>query len=235
MVNIALIENDRADAKAFFDICNAFFNHENEAFNINTFTTAESFLEGYEKQYQIVFMDIELDGMNGMDAAHKLREIDKDVLLIFLTNLAHYAIAGYEVNAADYILKPLSANAFSLKMPKVLAIIKQQSKKNITVLSKGQMHTFSTDQIYYIEVLSHRLYYHTIDGVFDTRGTMSDVESSLLQYNFRRCNNSYLVNLKYVSSIEGNDVKVGPNILPISRPKKKIFINEVTNYLGGQL
>ena len=235
MLNIALIENDIEDEKAFCNIADIFFKQRGEQYDIAVFNSAEDFLESYNHQYQIVFMDIELDGMNGMDAAHKLRELDSDVLLIFLTNLAHYAIAGYEVNALDYILKPLSENAFSLKMPKVLAIIKQQSKKNITVASKGEIHTFSTDRIYYVEVLSHRLYYHTMDGVYDTRGAISEVEEMLHPYHFRRCNNSYLVNLKYVTSIEGNDVKVGPNVLPISRPKKKIFINEVTNYLGGQL
>ena len=123
----------------------------------------------------------------------------------------------------------------SLKMPKVLAQIHQQAKKSITVLSKGQMHTFSTDELYYVEVLSHRLYYHTVTGVYDIRGAISDVETSLYKYDFRRCNNSYLVNLRFVTGIDGNDVKVGPNTLPISRPRKKEFINELTNYLGGQL
>ncbi|MCR5515497.1 MAG: LytTR family DNA-binding domain-containing protein [Lachnospira sp.] len=235
MLNIALVENDSDDAKTFCEIAGEFFSQNNEQYKINVYTSAEVFLHNYSHQYQMIFMDIELDGMNGMDAAHKLREIDTDVLLIFLTNLAHYAIAGYEVNAADYILKPLSANAFSLKMPKVMAIIKQQSKKTITVLSKGEMHTFTTDELYFVEILSHRLYYHTVSGVYDSRGTISDAEEDLYPYHFRRCNNSYLVNLKFVSSIEGNDVKVGPNVLPISRPKKKIFINELTNYLGGQL
>lgn len=235
MLNLALIENDSDDVKAFCKIAEVFFNQQKIPYEVTVFNSAESFLETYNYQYQIIFMDIELDGMNGMDAAHKLREIDSNVILIFLTNLAHYAIAGYEVNALDYILKPLSQTAFSLKMPKVVALVKQQANKNITVVSKGEMHTFSTDKIYFVEILSHRLYYHTMDGVFDTRGTISEIETTLYPYNFRRCNNSYLVNLKYVISIEGNDVKVGPNILPISRPKKKTFINEVTNYLGGQL
>ena len=235
MLKIALIENDSEDAVAFCQAADVFFAEQDEKYEVSVFTSAESFLETYSKQYHIVFMDIELDGMNGMDAAHELREIDTEVLLIFLTNLAHYAIAGYEVNAADYILKPLAQSAFNLKMPKVLALIKQQSQKTITVLSKGEMHTFSTDELYYVEIISHRLFYHTVNGVFDTRGELNDVEMDLYQYNFRRCNNCYLVNLKLVTSIEGNNVKVGPDILPISRPKKKTFINELTNYLGGQL
>ena len=235
MLNIALVENDAADAKLFSEIASSFFKQENEQFHIETYTAGEAFLESYQGQFQLVFMDIELDGINGMDTARKLREIDKNVILIFLTNLAHYAIAGYEVNAADYILKPLQAGAFSLKMPKVLALIHQQDKKTITVLSKGEVHTFSTDELYYVEILSHRLYYHTTTGTYDVRGTISDAEEALFKYDFRRCNNSYLVNLRFVTGIQGNDVKVGPHVLPISRPKKKTFINELTNYLGGQL
>ncbi|MBR5635444.1 MAG: LytTR family transcriptional regulator, partial [Pseudobutyrivibrio sp.] len=129
----------------------------------------------------------------------------------------------------------LQENAFKLKMPKVMALIRQQDKKTITVLSKGEMHTFSSDELYYVEVLSHRLYYHTTSGVYDIRGAISDVENELYKFDFRRCNNSYLVNLRFVTGIQGNDVKVGPHVLPISRPRKKEFINELTNYLGGQL
>ncbi|SHJ01905.1 LytR/AlgR family response regulator transcription factor [Pseudobutyrivibrio xylanivorans] len=235
MLNIALVENDNTDAELFTDIASSYFIDAKVEFHIDIFAAGEEFLDAYQGQYQIVFMDIELDGINGMNTARKLREIDNNVILIFLTNLAHYAIAGYEVNATDYILKPLQENAFRLKMPKVLAQIQQQAKKTITVLSKGQMHTFSTDELYYVEVLSHRLYYHTLDGVYDVRGTMSDAETSLYKFDFRRCNNSYLVNLRFVTGIQGNDVKVGPHVLSISRPRKKEFINELTNYLGGQL
>lgn len=235
MLNIALVENDNTDAELFTDISSAYFMDAKVEFHIDIFTAGEDFLKAYQGQFQIVFMDIELDGINGMDTARKLREIDNNVILIFLTNLAHYAIAGYEVNATDYILKPLQENAFRLKMPKVLAQIQQQAKKTITVLSKGQMHTFSSDELYYVEVLSHRLYYHTTSGVYDIRGAISDVENELYKFDFRRCNNSYLVNLRFVTGIQGNDVKVGPHVLPISRPRKKEFINELTNYLGGQL
>ena len=235
MLNIALVENDNVDAELFTDIASAYFIDASEEFHIDIFTSGEDFLKSYQGQYSLVFMDIELDGINGMDTARKLREIDNEVILIFLTNLAHYAIAGYEVNATDYILKPLQENAFRLKMPKVLALIHQKDKKTITVLSKGQMHTFSTDELYYVEVLSHRLYYHTVSGVYDVRGAISDAETTLYKYDFRRCNNSYLVNLRFVTGIDGNDVRVGSHTLPISRPRKKEFINELTNYLGGQL
>ena len=235
MIEIALIENDKEDEDRFNKIVNDYFRSINEACNITVYGSSEAFLDAYNGQFQIVFMDIELPGMNGMDAAKKLREKDEGVLLIFLTNLAHYAIAGYEVNAADYILKPLKADAFRLKIPKVLAIIKQNHQKKLTVMTKGDVHTFTTDDLYYVEVLSHRLYYHTKKGVFDVRGTISDAERELFNYDFRRCNNSLLVNLKHVSSIEGNNAKVGPDLLPISRPKKKTFVNELTNYLGGQL
>ena len=235
MLNIALVENDNADAKLFTDIASSYFNAAGEQFHIETYTTGEAFLANYQGQFQMVFMDIELDGINGMDTAKKLRQKDNNVILIFLTNLAHYAIAGYEVNAMDYILKPLKADAFRLKIPKVLALVHQQDKKTITVLSKGQLHTFSTEELYYVEVLSHRLYYHTTRGEYDVRGTISDAEEELYKYDFRRCNNGYLVNLRLVTGIEGNDVKVGPHVLPISRPKRKLFVNELTNYLGGQL
>ncbi len=235
MIQIALIENSKEDEALFCKIAQEFFQTIKEAYQVHAYENAEDFLASYKKQFHLVFMDIELEKMNGMDAAKELRKLDSDVILIFLTNLAHYAIAGYEVNAMDYILKPITPGAFHLKIPKALALMKQQKKKNIHIFSRNEIHTFSTDELYYVEVQSHRLYYHTSQGIFDVRGAISDVEEDLYPFDFRRCHHSFLVNLKFVTSIQGNEVLVGGDILQLSRPKKKVFINELTNYLGGQL
>ncbi len=72
--------------------------------------------EHYRADYDIVFMDIELPGINGMEAAHRLREIDQQVILIFVTNMAQFAVKGYEVDALDYIIKPAQYGPLSIKL-----------------------------------------------------------------------------------------------------------------------
>ena len=171
--------------------------------------------------------------LNGMEAAKQLRQLDRSVSIVFLTKLAQFAINGYEVNALDYILKPVNKYSFSLKMKKVLSYIKKNNTKEITIMSKNDIYHFHTTDIFYIEILSHQLVYHTQKGIFSIRGTMTEAETKLSPYNFKRCNNCYLVNLQHVTGIQGNKVLINDSFLQISRSRKKDFITAVTNYLGG--
>ena len=133
------------------------------------------------------------------------------------------------------MLKPVDASALALKMPKVLKHIKDGSSLEIHLNTKNSLQRLQVTEIRYVEVVSHQLCYHTSRGDFYVWGTMRDAEEQLQPHHFYRCNQGYLVNLAHVSCIEGNDVRVGSDLLPISRPRKKAFINALTNYLGGML
>ena len=87
---------------------------------ISEFSDAEAFLSGYRSVYDIVFMDIEMPGMSGMRVAEKLREMDGDVTLVFVTKMAQFAIKGYEVDAFDYILKPVNRQRFFSTFSRIL-------------------------------------------------------------------------------------------------------------------
>lgn len=93
--------------------------------NVTAFGNAADFLEHYCADYDIVFMDIELPGLNGMEAAHRLREIDRQVILIFVTNMAQYAVKGYEVDALDYIIKPAQYGPLSIMVGLYVPLCKQ--------------------------------------------------------------------------------------------------------------
>ena len=170
-----------------------------------------------------------------METAQEIRKIDNLTILVFLTNFSKYAVNGYEVNAADYMLKPLDYYSFALKMHKILHMLYQNIEKEITIMTKGLLHRFSINELFYVEINNHDLIYHLDDETISTRGSLSEVEKSLPKNSFSRCNNCYLVNLKHVTKIKDNTVWIGKNELTISRPKKKMFLNDLTNYIGGKL
>ena len=205
-------------------------------FQITPFNSAESFLAHYRPVYDLVLMDIMLPGMNGMDAAGELRQLDQTVTLIFITNMANFAVHGYEVDAFDFIVKPVSYSQFTLKMKRTLKHLSQISmEKDIVLTLPNQIVRLRSSQIYYIESQGHRILYHTSTGVYDIYGSMKDTEASLDPQLFARCNNGYLVNMNYVTAIDGTTVTVHDEQLVISRPRRKAFIEQLTKFLGGNL
>ena len=232
MFHIAIIEDTQSDLDRLLLHLQKYQEENHIFFQTTVFTDAESFLDKYRPIYDIVFMDIELPGKNGMTAAKKLRTLDTDVPLVFITNIAHFAVNGYEVNAMDYMVKPVSYSSFQLKLKKVLAYIEKNKDVSLVITDKDGIHRVPISKIMYIEVISHMLVYHTEDGDIETRGVLKDVEQNLSSRHFLRCNNCYLVNLRHITAVQDQDVILGSITLPISRPKKKTFLDEFTKYLG---
>ena len=114
MISVAIIEDEDKEMDNIVGALKRYEQEENVNFRLTVFRDAELFLTNYKPVYDIVFMDIMLPGMDGMQAAQRLRKFDESVSLIFLTNMAQFAIKGYEVSAVDFIVKPF--RYFDLKM-----------------------------------------------------------------------------------------------------------------------
>lgn len=174
-----------------------------------------------------------MPGINGIDAAKELREIDESVTLIFVTNMANLAVKGYEVEALDFIIKPVKYDSFAMKMDRAMKVVKGKKSVDISIRVDRSLKIISASKITYIEVIHHTLVYHTQEGVIKSRGTLEVLEKQLEKENFVRCNACYLVNMKYITEVSGDDVMVAGCTIKISRAKKKSFMQAFTNYLGN--
>lgn len=230
MRTIALIEDDVSAQNDIKRFLLRYGEEKGEDFSVSAFSSAEQFLTGYKADYDLIIMDIMLTGMNGMDAAKKLRELDKDTVLVFVTNMAQFAVGGYSVGAFDFILKPVTYASFYLKFIRIMDKIKSQDGAQLVIKGKQFSRRIYAADIIYVEVADHDLVYHTSSGNVTGHGSMRAVESALKGNNFVLCNQSYLVNLKYVEELRASEVKAGGDWLVISRPKKKSFTAAVEKY-----
>ena len=213
MINVAIVEDEDCAANNLSEYLNTFGRQNNTEIKAERFRDAISLLTGYSGKFDIVFMDIELPEMNGMDAAKKLREIDMSVTLVFVTNMAQYAVKGYEVGAVDYIVKPVSYYDFSLKLRRIVNYIQSHGDAKLALPSKEGMVCIPLSRLKYVEVRKHTVMFHTEDGEFPVYGTLKKAED-MIRANaggglFVKCNSCYFVNLRFVTAVRDSFVIVG--------------------------
>ncbi|MDE6058616.1 MAG: LytTR family DNA-binding domain-containing protein [Clostridia bacterium] len=231
---VVIVEDEAVYSDALKDMLVRYEKDQNVSFNITTYRNVESFLAEYKNCYDIVFMDIELPGMNGMDGARRLRQIDPVVVLIFITNMAQFAVQGYEVNALDYILKPVTYKNFSLKLERAMNCINKNADKYIVVNGKNGITRMNTSDIIYIEVRGHHLFFH-LSGKkeVDVCGALGKLSEELREFGFAQCNSCFLLNMKYIDVINAMSVVMTDGTeLQISKRKRKDFLNEFSAYVG---
>jgi DNA-binding LytR/AlgR family response regulator len=148
--------------------------------------------------------------------------------------MAQYALHGYAVSALDYLLKPVNYFTFSQALDKALKKLKEKGGHYISITQEGGMIRLDVAQISYLESSGHTMFVHTEKGTYHFRATMKEMEQKLSGNDFVRCNSGYLVNLAHVQEVRQNTVVVSGEELVISRPKKKAFMEALTDYLGGR-
>lgn len=232
-MNICIVEDEPDNIAKLEEFLSRFGKENDINFRIDRFTDGLSFLDAYKPKYELVFMDIQMPGIDGMETAQRLRKIDENVSLIFVTNLLKYAILGYGVRAFDYVVKPLNYFDFAARMKKFVAYVSGNKKREIVLQARGVMKRVNIEDIYYVEVTGHDLCWHTAGGDVTLYGSLVKAEKDLPQDCFAKCNSGNLVNLNYVQTMEKDSVQVAGSWLPISRPKKKEFVTAVTKFLAN--
>lgn len=231
MINVAIVENEKEPAERLIKCLNRFTEENGAQFKTVVFTGGKQFLQDYKGEFDVVFMDVDMPGINGFETARSLRNTDNNVVLIFVTNLSRYAIRGYEYDATDYVIKPLEYSKFAKKIKKIVALCnRNKERKNVRINTSEGLLLVDPYNIQYVEIMRHSIIYHTLNGQYYGYGTMKKVEECLPKDMFFRCNNCYLVNLKHVKRLDGFEVTVGEDTVTISHPKKKSFVEALHIY-----
>ncbi len=233
MYRVAVVEDEKEYREQIVSYINRYGLEHQVSFDITQYEDGEDIVLEDKLTFDVIFFDIEMARLNGMDAAKEIRKKDDKVAIVFITNMASYAIEGYAVNALDYVLKPIEFDSFAFRMERTLERVIKQETVEILIQTANGVKKMDSANVYYIEIENRMLHFFTTEGEFIQRGTMQSMETLLKDYHFVKCNHWYLVNLKYVSEIVGNTVQVANSRLEISRRNKVTFLREVTEYIGG--
>ena len=235
LLRVAIVEDDDSYAETLQEYLNKYEQENEVRFQVVRYEDGADLVEKYHGDFDILIMDIELKFMDGMTAAQHIRKMDSNVIIIFVTNMPQFALKGYQVDALDYVLKPISYYAFSQRLERALERMERRStKKYITLHLKGRVQKVNILNIMNIEALQHDLNYHMDrDGVtYTVRGIIKDLEANLKDYYFFRCHKGYLVNLAYVESVGEATVQIGEEQIPVAKLRKKELLNEFNRYIS---
>lgn len=232
MLRTAIVEDEDGAAQDLEDCLNRYCQSRKVTCSIERFGDGKSFLEQYGPRYDLIFMDIRMPKVDGMETAQRLRELDQVTALVFVTSMVQYAVKGYEVEALDFIVKPVRYPTFEMKMRRILQAVDLKKGREVLLNVGGTVRVLTSSSIYYVEVMDHDITYHTSQGDVTVRGKLSAVEQQLPKEVFFRCSTSYLINLQHVRQLTGETVLVGDRELRVSRGKKKELMTALAAYLG---
>ena len=230
MINVCIVEDELPAANLLKDYINKYEGLKNQQFEITHLSDGMDLVDDYKGQFDIILLDIQMKYLDGMASAQKIRKLDRDVIIIFITSTVSYAVQGYAVDALGYVLKPVSYTQFEQIFDKAILRVKARQKHvYIKVTADGRQLKLDCNEVVYIESQRNNVIIHCIEGDYVTLGPLKRFDEMLMSQGFSKCHNAYLVNLSFVHAMLKEEVVLISNItLPVSRARKKEFMAALT-------
>lgn len=234
MYRTLIVEDEAAEAERLSAFVRRYGDAHDTSFQITWIKSAMEMLSD-KAHYDLVLLDIDLPGISGMEAAQLMRVYDESTPIIFVTNLAKYAVKGYEVGAMGFIVKPVTWGNLSMNLDRALRAIRQNAGRSVMVPTEDGMRVIPFSSIVCVEVTGHRLSYHLEGGeLLEARGSLGQLEEELAGAPVVRVAKSCVVNMDKITLVRPQDLQmVTGECVHVSRTRKREVIDAVTDYLGG--
>ena len=220
-MNIAICDDLEIDRKILIDMINKYFTEHTSLVNISTYNNGEDLISDFKhKNFDLVFLDIYMYNLNGIDTAKEIRKKDDNSILVFITTSSDFALDAYGLDALQYLIKPVTYD----KIKKILDKCLKQFSINmrfIEILEDGHPAKILINDIYYIDVYDKTCFIHLKDKVIKTYSSLTKLCNLLEKSSFLKCHRSYIVNMIYIKEMLSNDfiLKNGEKI-PITKNDK---------------
>lgn len=232
VIRIAILDDDAQDVELLSVNLRRYEREviQKPTFEITRYEDAMYFLSESTGQFDIAFMDIKMPRMDGMSASEMLRQRDSVMEIVFVTNVSSCAARGYSVDAADFIVKPISYYGLKKALDKVVYRVRQK-EQSVLLRTKESYLRLRTNTIMYVECVGHEITYHTEDTVIRLWGTLKEEETRLPKNTFIRCNKYSLLNVQHIKNVVGTTVEMRDGCkFTIGRTKKEAFMEKLIEY-----
>ena len=230
MLRIAVVEDDKACSDLIKEFIDRYCKENGEQARVISFSDGIDIASDYTAEYDIIFLDVVMKHMDGLKAAEYIRKKDRNVVIVFVSADARFAVKGYEVEALSFMVKPVTYSVFSKEMARCVEKINSGRGKYVVLTTENGIDKIAVDQIIYIESQNHKMIINTTEKPYCVYETMKSLEGRLPKEQFSRCNNCYLVNLNYVEGVHGEYALINGAELKISRSRRKGFIEDISSY-----
>ena len=231
MIRIAICDDEKHMSDHIRAMASDFFRKKNREIQLRTFLSGEELLN-YDGQIDILFLDIQMNGMDGLETARKLRAGKFRGFLIFITVLKEMVFQSFEVQAYDYLVKPVDEKQFEKTMERLFASMQNVGEDSLLVQQGYERRIVPKDEIVFCEVIDRKIYLNLASGeVVDYYERIENLETKLDSYFFR-CHRSYLINLKHLKGYKNGTAYMDNNKeVPVSRLRSKEFSGVVLQYM----
>ena len=231
MIRIAICDDEKHMSDHIRAMASDFFRKKNSEIRLRTFLSGEDLLN-YDGQIDILFLDIQMDGMDGLETARKLRAGKFRGFLIFITVLKEMVFQSFEVQAYDYLVKPVDEKQFGKTMERLYTSMQNASEDSLLVQQGYERRIVPKDEIVFCEVIDRKIYLNLASGeVVDYYERIENLETKLGSHFFR-CHRSYLINLKHLKGYKnGTACMDNGKEVPVSRLRSREFSGVVLQYM----
>lgn len=203
---------------------------------VEAFPDSESFLRHpCHQTADILLLDIQMPGMDGMSLARRIRQTNGQAVLLFVTSMVSYAVQGYQVEALDFLVKPVQQKTLFDALDRAARKVSQTRTHYLNLRTGSTYHHIDVQELLYVEAGNHKILLHTRQGVIESAGTIRGMEKELEPWGFFCCHAAFLVCLSAISRVEGMDAVINGERIPVSKHRRKALLERLAAYWGAQL
>ncbi|MDR0220004.1 MAG: LytTR family DNA-binding domain-containing protein [Lachnospiraceae bacterium] len=233
-MNIAICDDEKVSRATVLGFLKPYTDAE-DSLSVAQFESGEALLAHYKEGagFHLIFLDVEMDSLSGVETAKQIREIDKNVMFIFITAHPKYVPDAFIVGAFQFLTKPLQEDFFGREFERAMQTYRK-TIESYKISHKGQTTILKVGDILYIETYGRLLRARTRGDEYEFGGSISEEGKKLFDYDFIRCHKGYLVNMKYIASVhKGDFVLTNGAVIPISKHMKNEVLGRFNRFVSG--